>query len=285
MKNNIKLAFFGTSNFSVICLNEIKQLGFLPSLIITTPDKPVGRKLILQPNPVKTWAIQNNIAFLTPVKLNSEFISHLTPDTYDLFLVASYGKIIPKTVLDLPKRGTLNIHPSLLPKYRGPSPLQTQILDAEKNIGITLMLMDEQVDHGPLITQEKITLENILNFNDLEKRLAQAGASLLIKILPDWLDKKIEPHTQDHTRATFTKKVEKTDGELDIINSDPYKNYLKFLAYYNWPGVYFFLEKDGKKIRVLIKDAEYQPGQFIIKRVLPEGKKEMSYNDFLRGIK
>jgi len=299
--HNLKIAFFGTSNFSVFCLDEIKNLGILPSLIITSPDKPVGRKLILQPNPVKTWAIQNKINFLTPVKLDSETIYSLQSTAYDLFLVASYGKIIPKAVINLPKYQTLNIHPSLLPKYRGPSPLQAQILNGDKEVGISIMLIDEQVDHGSLVAQEKIILENILNFGELEKKLATEGAKLFVKILPDWVEGKIKTQEQNHNQATFTKKVEKMDGELDIINGDPYKNYLKFLAYSDWPGTFFFVEKkhnlsghqndtlplaNGReRLRVIIKNSKYTDGKFIITKILPEGKKEMNYADFLRGLK
>jgi len=283
-KINIDYIFLGTSNFSVFCLNELKVLGLLPNLIITSPDKPKGRGLVMEPNPVKAWAEENNVKFLTPTKLDQNFINYLQSTKYDLLLVASYGKIVPKVILDMPKYGVLNIHPSLLPKYRGPSPLQTQILNDENNVGVTIIKLDEQVDHGSLIAQEKIILENILNFNELEKITAKAGAKLLFRILPDWINGRIKEVEQNHEDATFTKKVEKNDGLLNLELDKPYDCYLKTLAYSDWPGTFFFIDKNGIKIRVIIKESEFIGDKFIITKVLPEGKKEMSYEDFLRGL-
>lgn len=143
--------------------------------------------------------------------------------------MASYGKIIPKSIFDLPKNRTLNIHPSLLPKYRGSSPLQEQILNNESNVGVTIMLIDEKVDHGPIIIQQKVTIEDWpVKFDIFEKTMAEAGAKLFKEVINPWLENKVAPKEQNHAQATFTKKIEKADGELDIINGDPYKNYLKF---------------------------------------------------------
>ncbi len=294
MSNNTRICYLGSSKFSVFCLEELKTLGILPALIITTPDMPTGRGLKLTATPVKTWALENNISCLSPDKLDSDFTTKLSTYNSSLFLVASYGKIIPKAILELPKMGTLNIHPSLLPKYRGASPLQAQILNNEKEVGVTIILLDEKMDHGPIIASQDLSLalegETLttswpVKFNKLEKTTALIGAKLFAKILPDWMDSKIIPIEQDHDRATFTKKVKKEDGLIDIETGDQHKNYLKFLAYSDWPNVYFFVSKNNQKIRVLVKDAEYANNQFIIKRVLPEGKKEMNYQDFLRGIK
>lgn len=285
-REDLKFAFWGSSDFSVFCLEKLKALNCLPQLIITTPDQPKDRGLKLEANPVKTWAIQNQIDFLAPAKLDSDFTLKLSTFNLQLFLVASYGKIIPKAVIDLPKYQTLNIHPSLLPKYRGPAPLQGQILNNEKEVGVSIMLIDEQVDHGPVITQEKVSIPVWpVKYTELEKILAETGAELFTKVLPDWVAGKIIPKEQDHTQATFTKKVEKADGEIDLITGDPYKNFLKIQAFNLWPQTYFFKEKDGRKIRVIVKDAEFKSGTLIIKRVLPEGKKEMNYEDFLRGFK
>jgi len=280
------MTYFGSSKFSVFCLNELKALDCLPDLIITTPDMPTGRGLKLTPNPVRNWANENKVECLTPDKLNLDFLNQLQAKKSNLFLVASYGKIIPKIILDIPKYGTLNIHPSLLPKYRGPSPLQEQILNDEKNVGVTIMLMDEKVDHGPIIAQKKITLPKWpIKFEELKKILAKEGANQFTYTINDWMTGKLTPVEQNHSEATFTKKVLKTDGLIDIENGDPYKNFLKFLAYSTWPQTYFFIEKNNKKIRVIIKNAKFNDGQLEILQVLPEGKKEMSYTDFLNGLK
>ena len=151
--DSIKFAFFGSSEFSVYVLEELKIHGLLPTLIITTPDKPKGRKLILTPNEVKVWAQNNNVEVIDPksLKNNPDLILNLKSRILDLFLVASYGKIIPKDVFHIPERKTLNIHPSLLPKYRGASPIQSQILNDDGEVGVSLMIIDEEMDHGSII--------------------------------------------------------------------------------------------------------------------------------------
>jgi len=281
---NIKTAFFGSSEFSVIVLEELKSNGFLPGLIVTTPDKPKGRKMIISPNEVKVWGQMNNISIISPTSIRTpEFLAEIS--NYPLHLTASYGKIIPDSVIQAANKGSINVHPSLLPKFRGPSPLQSTILNNEKDTGVTLMLIDKEVDHGAIVAQEKITLNKWpISFDELANITGKIGAKLFLKILPDWLNGQIKPQEQDHSTATFTKKVEKVNGEIDL-NNDPYKNYLKICAYSDWPKTYFFAEKDDKKIRVIIKEAEFADNQLIIKRVIPEGKNEMSYQDFQRGLK
>ncbi len=277
---NIKIAFFGNSEFSLIILEELKKLGIMPDLIVTTPDKPQGRKLVLTPSVTKVWAENNSIEYIEPIKLKDEsFVKKISE--YNLFIVASYGKIIPKEIIELPEFHTLNIHPSLLPKYRGSSPLQEQILHDEKEVGVSIMMIDEQVDHGAIIAQKEVEIKNWpVGFNMLQEIMGKEGAKLLAKILPDWISGKITEKEQAHSEATFTKKVEKSDGLLDL-ESDGYKNYLKILAYEEWPGTYF-IQNDK---RVIIKKVTYKNDRLIIEKVLPEGKKEMDYNDFLRGNK
>lgn len=284
------IVFFGTSRFAVIVLDELTKAGFVPALIVTTPDMPQGRRLVLTPSPVKLWAQEHDIPLLQPEKLDNGFSYHLSPITYNLFIVASYGKLIPREVLSLPTHGTLNVHPSLLPKYRGPSPIQSQILADEKTVGVSVMLLDEEMDHGPILTSKQHAVAGIqgvewpLRENDLEEVLAHEGGKLLAEIIPGWIEGTIEARPQDHSKATYTKKIEKEDGLIDLTD-DPYQNFLKIRAYDPWPGTYFFFEKKSKKIRVLIKDARFKNGELVIMRVLPEGKKEMDYDDFLRGMK
>ena len=277
------MAFFGNSEFSSLVLEKMKALGILPNIIITTPDKPKGRKMELAKTPTKIWAEDNSIEYLEAENLKDEgFLEKAS--LYDIYIVASYGKIIPKNLLDMPKYGVLNVHPSLLPKYRGPSPLQEQILNNEKDVGVSVMLVDERVDHGPVLTQKKVEMENWpVGFNKLSKILAEEGAEILSEILPDWIKGKIKAKEQNHNQATFTKKVEKNDGLTDL-SANPFKNYLKYLAYEEWPKTFFEITKNNQKKRVLIKKAEWKNGELKILRVIPEGKKEMSYDDFQRGL-
>jgi methionyl-tRNA formyltransferase len=281
---DIKIAFFGNADFSFIVLEELQKQGILVDLVVTTIDKPVGRKMVLTPTPTKVWAENNSVEYIAPEKLKDEsFLKKISE--YNLFIVAAYGKIIPKILIDIPKYKVLNVHPSLLPKYRGPSPLQSQILADEKFIGVSIMQIDELVDHGAIVSQKKVDISDWpVGFFELQKILGKEGADILAKILPDWIKGNIQEKSQEDDRATFTKKVEKTDGFLDL-SGDAYKNYLKYLAFEDWPGTYFEQEKDGKKIRVIVKKAEWKEHTLKLTRVLPEGKKEMSYEDFLRGIK
>ena len=309
---NKTFAFFGSSRFSVIVLDELELQGFLPSLVITTPDKPVGRKLTMTPNPVKVWAHTRKITVLDPEKLEEEFLDKLSDvqnrADIQVFVVASYGKIIPLRVLNIPPRHTLNIHPSLLPKYRGASPLQSAILDDEKNTGVTIMRIDEKMDHGPIVAQENIRIENWPNYEEFEEIMAKKGAQLLARVMPAWVSdtskdanknnvEKILETEQNHSLATYTKKSKKEDGLLDFdtqtmtLVGDPYKNFLKIQAYHEWPQAFFYFKSGNQKLRVKITRTSYDfknsqladVSPLKIERVIPEGGKEMSYQDFLRG--
>jgi len=280
----IKIAFFGNSGFSLIVLKELKKNGVVPELIVTTLDKPQGRKMVLAPTLTKIWAEENSIECIEPTKLSDEnFLKKIK--NYNLFIVASYGKIIPKVIIDIPKYKVLNIHPSLLPKYRGPSPLQEQILNDEKEIGVSVMLIDEQVDHGAIVAQKMVAATGWpVGFITLQETLAKEGSKLLVEILPDWVKGKIKAVVQNDNKATLTKKIKKQDGFLDL-SEDSYKNYLKTLAFEEWPKTYFEIDKKGQKIRVIIKKAIWKDNALEILSVIPEGKKEMNYSDFLKGYK
>ena len=290
--NKVKFVFFGSSKFSCIILDELKAAGFLPSLVVAVKDKPKGRKLLITPPDTKVWANANGIPCLQPEKLNdSDFQKRLLEEAADganLFIVASYGKIIPRAVLDIPKYGTLNVHPSLLPKLRGATPIQSAIL-TENETGVSIMLLDEEMDHGPILGQEKtdFTGENTgwPPYADiLEEMLAKMGGQLLVKTIPGWIEGKIKAVAQNHEAATYTKKITKEDGLIDLADNAE-ENLKKIRAYAGWPSAYFFSEKNGTKIRVAIKKATIEDGNLKLIRVIPESKKEMPYEDFLRGIK
>lgn len=275
----MKFVFFGSSEFSVFVLEELLLHNIKPDLIISTLDKPQGRKLVLTPNVVKSWAYNKKIPCLTPVSLKDlDFLAELQKDNWDFFLVASYGKIIPKNIFDLPKYKTLNIHPSLLPKYRGASPIQSQILNDEKDIGISIMEIIEAMDAGPVLIKKKINVSSLVGYRELEKLLAKEGARLLAHILPEWLTGNMQSISQDDDLATYCKKIEKEDGFLDIT-LDPFENFLKIRAFEVWPKTYFF--QNDK--RIIVTKADFKDGKLIIEKIIPEGKKEMDYKDFLRG--
>ncbi len=283
--SSINLIFFGTSEFAVKTLDILIKNGYIPSLVVTAPDKPKGRKMIMTPPPIKQHLANSGwkTEIDQPEKLNA--ISHkLSVIRPDLFVVASYGKIIPKSILDIPKFGTLNVHPSLLPKFRGPSPIQSFILSGEKETGTTIMLMDEQVDHGQIVSISKIKSNPAdsgtnLNAKQLEEKLAELGGQMLVEVIPKWTNREIKATEQDHSQATFTKKIVKEDGLVDLKKDKPETIYRKFLAFQPWPGIYYFTEKNGKKIRVIITDVELsETGELKIKKVKPEGKNEMEFS-------
>ena len=292
-KRDIKIVFFGTSRFSVLVLEKLLEHRFPPTLIVTTPDKPQGRKLLLTPPPIKLWAVEHAIDIIQPEKLDRTFIEKLTHTDWHLFIVASYGKIIPKALLDLPKHGTLNVHPSLLPRWRGASPIQAAILNDSKT-GVTIMLTDEELDHGPIVAQARIELPNLPdgpsadkagwppNVSVLSDILATKGGQLLSEIIPDWISGKITPEEQKHKRATYAKKITKEEGLVDL-NASPEENYRKIQAFDTWPGTYFITKRNGKDVRVKISEAILKNGTLKILRVIPESKREMDYADFLRG--
>lgn len=277
----INFAFFGTDEFAVTVLEELKSSGLVPGLIVTTPDSPKGRKLVLTPPPVKVWATTNGIKFIQPENLRSDLGASLRSDLgqYEFFLVASYGKIIPQEILDLPKHGTLNIHPSLLPKYRGAAPLQSAILNGDQETGVTIMQLDAEMDHGPILAAVSYQLSAVCNFESLRDSLAKLGAQKLAEILPDYLSGKLKSVKQDHSQATYTKKITKELGLLNLSDS-PELNDRKIRALNPNPGTYFI---DNNK-RVKIISAHIENNTLILERVVPEGKKEMDWESYRRGL-
>lgn len=284
-KRDLKCAFFGTPDIAVYVLEELKAAGFTPALIVTAPDRPAGRTLTPTPPAAKLWAEAQDIGVSQPEKLTKEDpeAAVIFNTEWDLFVVAAYGQIMPREVLDIPTHGTLNVHPSLLPQLRGASPIRSAILEDKRVTGVTIMKMDEQMDHGPIVAQARVELEadewppRGRMFDEL---LARAGGELLAETIPAWVAGEIEAEVQDHNRASFTKKITKAMGELDL-NDDPYQNLLKIRAFDGWPGTFFFVEKNGKRVRIKVTDAECaSDGTLKILRVIPEGKNEMDYEQF-----
>lgn len=285
MKENPEIVFFGTDAFSICVLEELKSAGFLPKLVVTAPDSKVGRGLILTSSLVKKWAELNDIETIQPETLsNPSFISTLSAIPYTLFIVASYGKIIPQSVLDVSKHGVLNVHPSLLPKYRGATPIQSQILADDKNVGVTIMLMDAGVDHGPIVSSLPVSLSSWpIKSSELEVILGKEGGKALANVIPKWLEGSIQEYHQNHEEATFTKKIVKEDGLVDL-SGDSRKNFLKFCAFDDSVGTYFLVPRKAVEVRVKIIEAILKDNIFTPIIVVPEGGRKMNYEDFLRGL-
>lgn len=276
--NISNFVFWGTPDIASNTLEILKQAGFLPALIITSPDARSGRGLQMQASPVAMFAEQNKIPCLKPEKLDEEFSRKLSAINYQLFVVVAYGKIIPEDILNIPQLGSINIHYSLLPKYRGASPVESAILNGDTETGVTIQKMVYKMDAGPIIAEKKVNIFPDEKIQELRTRLIKVGGELLIKTLPDFIEGKTKEIMQNENDATFCKKIKKEDGLIDL-NDDANKNYNKFRAYAAWPRTFFF--KNGK--RIIIIDAVLENNQFVIKKVLPEGKKEIKYEDFLKS--
>lgn len=286
----------------------IESKIYKPVLVVTQKDKPVGRKKILTPPPVKTLAQKNDIDILQPEDLkDKDFIAKIKEISPDIIIVVAYGKIIPKEIIDIPRRGILNIHTSLLPLHRGAAPIQYAILQGDKETGVTIMKIDEKMDHGPIIAQEKISISEDETYETLYKKLSKIGAELLMKTLPLWLENKLKEIDQDHSKATFTKIIKKEDGKITEQNT-AVEIYRMFRAFLPWPGVFFETKtKSGKDLKVKILDIEpiecnvnKEPLQIslnenkelvlhtkeecaLLKQVQPESKNKISGKEFFAG--
>jgi methionyl-tRNA formyltransferase len=281
--------------------------------VVTAQDKPVGRKQILTPSPVKKWALENNLPILQPDKIRKpEWVEKIKELNPDLIILTAFGQIIPQEILDIPKFKALNIHPSLLPKYRGASPIQSVILNGEIETGVCLMIMDAEMDHGDIVANSKSEIRNPkITYTELAKELSGLSAELLIKVLPDYIDGKIKPQEQDHSQATFCKIIKKEDGKIQWDKStEEIERQIK--AYEEWPESY--TDFNGKNLKILAAEEEnkknpsttlgasYKIGEvfldenkelcvqtgngiLILKTIQLEGKKPITAKEFLNGHK
>ncbi len=299
----IKTIFFGTPDFSVPTLELLIKNTQVIS-VITQPDKKVGRKQQVIFSPVKKIAQSNHVPILQPNKIKDQaFIRQIKQSNPDLIVVTAYGKIIPKEILDLPKYGCINIHASLLPKYRGASPIQTTILNGEEKTGITIIVMNEKMDEGDIIAQTTEKIYNNDTSETLHNRLSKIGAESLLKILPDYINKKIASKPQDDRLATYTKIIKKEDGKINWQQSA--QDILQQInAFTPWPSAYTFIDQKRFKItkaQAVDHDSKKKHGSIfiyenkiaiactksslIIEKWQPEGKKEISTSDYLLGNK
>ena len=279
---NYNFAFWGTPEVSSKTLDILFNGGYIPKIIITSPESRSGRGMHINKTPVELWAIEHNIQCLKPEKIDDDFIKEFNNFNIDLSIVVAYGKILPENIIQSPKLGTINIHYSLLPKYRGASPLEGALLNGDTTTGISIQQMVFKLDSGPIIKEIEVPIDIDATKEELRTSLIKLGGEALCSILPDIYNKNINPKYQEEEKATFCKKIKKEDGLINpSINQK--ENYNKYRAFYGWPGVYFFTQKDNKDIRIKIVKAKYENDSFIIERVIPEGKKEISYQDFLKS--
>lgn len=253
MKNNTNIVFFGTPQFSKIILEGLIDSGYKPSLVVTSPDKPVGRKHVLTPSDAKAFAQQHDIPVFQPEKLMGEAIDRIQKENPDLIIVAAYGKIIPKIILDIPARDAINVHGSLLPKLRGASPIQTALLHGEKETGITIMLMDEKMDHGAILSQKSLDIAKKETSFTLYDKMAHVGANLLVETINKWLDGSIEPREQNHDKATYTKIIKREDAHISWDKpTQEIENMIR--AFTPWPGTFSLWNE--KRIKFLSADID-----------------------------
>lgn len=285
--NNLKIAYFGGEPIGIPVLKILTERGITPSLVVTTPDRPQGRGLTLSFPPLKTWAHEHGLSVFQPETLSDANTLHtITSQEWDLFIVVSYGFIMPKWLVDFPKHGTLNVHPSLLPKLRGASPIRTSILQNYADCGVTIMKMDEKMDHGPILIQEPYTPKTPIAGRELDALLAHRGGELLSLVIPKYILGEITLQEQNHSEATFSKKITKEMGELSInplslpTGKEAHELYLKICAYDGWPGTFFF--HNGKRIKIL--EAQYVDDTLVLLLVVPEGKKPISFSQYVQSI-
>jgi methionyl-tRNA formyltransferase len=271
----LKIVFFGTPDFVIPVLKSLDE-QYLVVGVVTAPDTIQGRKKILTPTPVKQYASDKNIPILTPQQYNNETIQHLHDLSAELFIVAAYGKIIPKDILAIPKYGALNIHPSLLPKYRGPSPIQSALLNGDKESGITIIKMDEKMDHGPIVTQEKLPLTSDDTFEKLHGSMFQKAAEMLPESIKQYVNGTLQPKEQDHANAAYCHMITKQDGYFAIDNPpDPVTLDRMIRAYYPWPTAWTTtrIKNHESRIMKLLPNDMFQM----------EGGKPMGVKELLNG--
>ncbi|MFH1601554.1 MAG: methionyl-tRNA formyltransferase [Candidatus Shapirobacteria bacterium] len=280
----MSLVFFGSSEYSIPCLVSLLKHDYR-ILVVAAPDRPAGRGLKLTPSPLADFAQKKNLKIIKPDKLDQKTFpprnDKVSPG-FKLGVCCVYGKIIPKLWLNLFSRGIINIHPSLLPKYRGPSPAQAAILNQEKITGVTFIKMDALCDHGPILAQfrEKILPQDTAG--ELYQRLFNFASQKLPQIIKKYLAEKIKPRPQNHSQATFTKMIKKEDGCLSLKEMSKEID-LKRRAYAPWPGIYTKIKIDNQEKRLKILKTHLKEGRLIIDQVQLEGKKPISFSDFLKS--
>ena len=287
--SNARLIFFGTESYSAEPLSAFIQSGFSIAAVVTKPDAPSGRGRILTAPPVKLIAAQHNIPVWQPQK-----VSEIAPQLHELTptagILVAYGKIIPPSILGFFPHGILNIHPSLLPKYRGPAPIEAAILNGDHQTGVTLMQLDSGMDTGPAYAQQSVSLTGSESRQELYSTLFGLGTNLLIHHLPAILDSTLKPTPQSTTGVSVTKLIHKSDGIIDW-SKPTIQLEREIRAYLGWPGSRTTIKNTDVTITAAhVSDTGAEPlacptshGYLVIDRLKPAGKREMTAAEFLAG--
>lgn len=271
----MKIAFLGTPGFTTDFLDKLLEAGFSPSLVVTNPDRPSGRGMTLKSPEPKVWADEHSIQVIQPEKLDEDFFNNISKEPWDLFIVIAYGKIIPENIIDLPKYGTINLHYSLLPKYRGATPVESAILNGDEFTGIAIQKMRYKLDTGPVYLRAEVTISPTDTTLTLREKLNSEALKFIIPTITSIFKSSIIPIEQTDEGASHCKKISKEDGLLDL-NDNGILNDRKYRAYYGSPGTYFFRNEKRVKITKAHLDGEH----FVIDEVIPENGKRMKFEDF-----
>ena len=288
---DIRSIFMGTPEFAVPILESLIQGSYDVVAVYTQPDKPAGRGQQLTSPPIKELAMKHKVAVIQPNTLKSaEVVQGLASFEPELIVVAAFGYILPRGVLSLPKFGCLNVHPSLLPKHRGPSPVAETLLCGDLFAGVTIILMEEGLDSGPILAQQKVGVSGSDTTGSLTRKLASAGAEFLMETLPKWLGGELKPQAQDEDKATYSRMIINKDGELNW-HLTAVELWQRVRAFNPWPGCYTWWKGKRLKIYSATPLGDKDKGEIgrvvaLIKslcRIQLEGKREMSADEFTRG--
>jgi methionyl-tRNA formyltransferase len=258
--SEIRIVFMGTSDFAGSILSSLVSQKYNIVSVYTQKGKKIGRKQEIIGSSVKAASEKFNLPVYEPEALDEETIGQIKIQNPDMIIVASYGKILPKKILEIPRLGALNIHPSLLPKFRGPSPIQNALLLGEKETGTTIMLMDEGVDTGDILAQKNIEIDPDVVYPELLKKLAELSFLLLLETIPLWISGKITPRKQDNAKAIFCQLIERQDGKI-IWADEAEAIYNRWRAFFLWPGIFSYWERGGVNLRIKLNKINLMKGQ------------------------
>lgn len=253
----VRVVFMGTPELSATLLEALLDNAYNIVGVITKPDRPIGRKQEVEVSPVKEAALKHGLPLLQPEKLDAAALLEIKNWKPDVIVVAAYGKILPKDLLALPGFGCINFHTSLLPKWRGASPIQNALLSGSTETGVTIMLMDSGMDTGDILTQKSVPIDPDDTTPTLTAKLLTAGEALLLETLPLWIERHITPTKQKNEDATLCQLIERSDGHI-MWSDDAESIYNRYRALYPWPGVFTYWKKSDNLLRLKLLTISHQ---------------------------